>query len=339
MIPFKGRNNLKIYLPKKPVKWGFKLWCLAGVSGYVYEFQVSGDQKAHGPPEGVKNGEEFGKVENVVLRLTRDFQPGKHYAFFDNLFASPDLMMELKTQGIFAIGTLRANRTRGRDFSKENEMKKLGRGSSEEYTDEKNGVVISLWYDNRLVLMVSNFLGVEPQDEANRFSKKENEMIKLPRPASVAMYNKFMGGVDKADMFLSLYRSKMRSKKWYHRIAFHLLQLTAVNSYSLYKEIGGNGSYLDFLVDICRSLVAAEDVDRVDREDLPKIEINNRSLKARDVPKSIRYDRIDHWPLQLTKAHCKYPGCNRRTAFKCLKCSVFLCVNGSDCFLQYHGVL
>ena len=150
-------------------------------------------------------------------------------------------------------------------------------------------------------------------------------MIKLPRPASVAMYNKFMGGVDKADMFLSLYRSKMRSKKWYHRIAFHLLQLTAVNSYSLYKEIGGNGSYLDFLVDICGSLVAAEDVDRVDREDLPKIEINNRSLKASNVPKSIRYDRIDHWPLQLTKTRCKYPGCNRRTTFKCSKCSVFLC--------------
>ena len=229
MIPFKGRNNLKIYLPKKPVKWGFKLWCLAGVSGYVYEFQVSGDQKARGPPEGIKNGEEFGEMENVVLRLTRDLQPGKHYAFFDNLFASPDLMMELKTQGIFAIGTLRANRTRGCDFPKENEMKKLGRGSSEEYTDEKNGVVISSWYDNRLVLMVSNFMG--GVDKADMFLSLYRSKMRSKKwyhrydNRLVLMVSNFMGGVDKADMFLSLYRSKMRSKKWWKwlipRIAFH----------------------------------------------------------------------------------------------------------------------
>ncbi len=28
MIPFKGRNVLKQYMPKKPVKWGYKVWCL-----------------------------------------------------------------------------------------------------------------------------------------------------------------------------------------------------------------------------------------------------------------------------------------------------------------------
>jgi hypothetical protein len=53
----------------------------------------------------------------------------------------------------------------------------------------------------------------------------------VPRPASVELYNKFMGGVDKADMFLSLYRTKLRTKKWYHRIAFHLLSLAVVNSF------------------------------------------------------------------------------------------------------------
>lgn len=29
MIPFKGRYVLKQYMPKKPVKWGYKVWCLA----------------------------------------------------------------------------------------------------------------------------------------------------------------------------------------------------------------------------------------------------------------------------------------------------------------------
>ena len=129
-IPFKGKHGMKIYIPKKPVKWGFKLWCRAGVSGYVYRFEVCGDGKAHGPPAGTENGCEYGKMECVVLRLMHSLEPGKHYAFFDNLFASPDVMIYLKARGIFAIATLRADRARGCDLTSELEMKKEGRAPS-----------------------------------------------------------------------------------------------------------------------------------------------------------------------------------------------------------------
>ena len=66
-----------------------------------------------------------------------------------------------------------------------------------------------------------------------------------------------MGGVDKADMLLSLYCTKLRKKKWYHRIAFQLLSLAVVNSLVMYRDIGGEGSLIDFPV-ICRSLLASE---------------------------------------------------------------------------------
>ena len=36
MIPFKGKHNLKQYLPKKPIKWGFKVFARCGVSGLTY---------------------------------------------------------------------------------------------------------------------------------------------------------------------------------------------------------------------------------------------------------------------------------------------------------------
>ena len=35
MIPFKGRHSAKMYMPKKPVKWGYKMWCRAGIPGYI----------------------------------------------------------------------------------------------------------------------------------------------------------------------------------------------------------------------------------------------------------------------------------------------------------------
>ena len=35
MIPFKGRSNIKQYLPKKPTKWGFKAITRTSSSGII----------------------------------------------------------------------------------------------------------------------------------------------------------------------------------------------------------------------------------------------------------------------------------------------------------------
>ncbi|KAK2708177.1 hypothetical protein QYM36_013938 [Artemia franciscana] len=40
IILFKGRSTLKQYNPMKRIKRGYKLWCLACMSGYVYNFEV-----------------------------------------------------------------------------------------------------------------------------------------------------------------------------------------------------------------------------------------------------------------------------------------------------------
>ena len=43
MIPFKGQHSLKVYMKSKPSKWGYEVWVLARASGYVHDFQISGD--------------------------------------------------------------------------------------------------------------------------------------------------------------------------------------------------------------------------------------------------------------------------------------------------------
>ena len=37
MIPFKGRSSLRRYMPKKPKKWGYKIFLRNGVSGFCYD--------------------------------------------------------------------------------------------------------------------------------------------------------------------------------------------------------------------------------------------------------------------------------------------------------------
>ena len=41
IVPIKS-HFLKRYLPKKPKKLGYKMWTMAGISGYVYDFKVEG---------------------------------------------------------------------------------------------------------------------------------------------------------------------------------------------------------------------------------------------------------------------------------------------------------
>jgi hypothetical protein len=50
--------------------------------------------------------------------------------------------------------------------------RKSGRGSSEESMNEKS-VAVTSWYDNKRVLMISNFVGKQPVGKCTRCDKKK----------------------------------------------------------------------------------------------------------------------------------------------------------------------
>lgn len=65
--------------------------------------------------------------------------------------------------------------------------------------------------------------------------QKDKQLIEIPRPKAVEIYNQYMG-VDLLDAMLGFYRITIRSKKWYHRLFFHMLDMTIVNSYLLWRR-------------------------------------------------------------------------------------------------------
>ena len=81
VVPFKGASGLKRYLPKKTKKWGYKFWALAGMSGYVYHFEIDGEKGKSGPPAGFTAPKNVGESGFVVLRLCKDLQKNKHKFF------------------------------------------------------------------------------------------------------------------------------------------------------------------------------------------------------------------------------------------------------------------
>ncbi|KAL2098395.1 hypothetical protein ACEWY4_007602 [Coilia grayii] len=70
----------------------------------------------------------------------------------------------------------------------------------------------------------------------HRWDRQQKGHVSVPRPAVVKEYNKSMGGVDLLDSIIALYRTKVKSTKWYHRLVFHFLDMMIATSWLLYRR-------------------------------------------------------------------------------------------------------
>jgi hypothetical protein len=107
MVAFKGRSILRMYLPKKPKKWGIKLWGRALRPCILHSFddyQGKGDERA---------GCGFGS--NVVLQLTETLSNFAH-----NFYTNFAMVAELKKRDLQYMGTIAANRLHNAPLKSEN---------------------------------------------------------------------------------------------------------------------------------------------------------------------------------------------------------------------------
>ena len=102
---------------------------------------------------------------------------------------------------------------------------------------------------------MSNYAGKETIVTCQRYDRNAKKKVDVECPSFVSIYNAFMGGFDKSDRLLALHRTKYRSRKWYHRIVFHLFKLPAVNAWVIYRKLSGNGLLLKFLSTLRFSLI------------------------------------------------------------------------------------
>lgn len=199
IIPTKGRHQLKQYNQKKLHKWGYKNLVLSGSSEFSYDFDIFAGEQSNTFPDGAPD---LGVSGNVVTRLTSAVPRNKnHKIFFDNWFNSPMLQVHLSKIGLLSLGTARPGRVTDCIMPSEKEIKAKGRGSMIEKTAIIDEVEVScvVWFDNKLVTMLSTFVGSCPETTKERYSRKDKEYITIHCPKAIDIYNKYMGGVDLLD--------------------------------------------------------------------------------------------------------------------------------------------
>ena len=78
--------------------------------------------------------------------------------------------------------------------------------------DKKMGLV--RWNDNSVVTVISSAYNWENEQGSVTRYKSAKEYMQIPCPLPILEYNKSMGGVDKLNFLISLYRIHIKSKKW-----------------------------------------------------------------------------------------------------------------------------
>ena len=141
MVKFKGRSELKQYMPLKPIQRGIKIWQRCdSLTRYVYDFNI------YSGKETVQQEGTLGEI--VVQKLTFSIEKTDVALCFDRFFTSVNLMNSIS---FAAVGTCMSNRKNLPVMTS-----KLKNRGDVEFKCSTTGVVAAKWKDTKEVLLVSN---------------------------------------------------------------------------------------------------------------------------------------------------------------------------------------
>jgi hypothetical protein len=220
-----------MFMQGKPVRFGFKIWCLCSSDGYLFNFI----------PYAGRNDSldsEFGLGAGVVMQLLSIVSYPQHHAiYFDNFFSSHKLMIKLRDKQFHATGTVRELRLVDSVLQSSKVLQKKERGAYDFSFDRKNEVLAVKWHDNAVVTLVSNFQSVEPLLTTKRFCRSERKIVMVRQPNLIASYNSHMGGVDLLDNFVAKYRVAVKGKKWWWPLFVNFIDVSLSNAWLLHRRV------------------------------------------------------------------------------------------------------
>lgn len=143
MIEYFGCHGCKQYIRGKPIRFGYKVWCVNSKSGYLVNFEVYQGCIRN---SDLNHQKKYGKAAAPLLQFIQQFPPELQAMpfrfYFDNLFTSIHLVYHLKELGYGATGTVRENRLpKNCPLRSVKHMKKTDRGTFDYATTIDKSVV------------------------------------------------------------------------------------------------------------------------------------------------------------------------------------------------------
>ena len=324
MIGTRCRVSFLQYMPKKPAKFGIKVWTLCeAATGYVSNFQIYTGKS--------QDSQEHGLAHRVVMDLMQPFLDRGHCVYADNFFSSFPLCKTLLERGTYYTGTLRSDR---KGVPNEIKPANLQLQQDDAVFLHNDDVCVTRWHDKRDVLALSTYHGSGREEtEVTRSGKQRT------KPTIIQEYNQYMGGVDRCDQQFVYYSVGRKCRKWWKKVFWRAFEICLQNALVIFREIVKKVTQKEFRVAICHAFV----------KPLLESRASARGALTPGRPASQNLARLQGKHFIYSKGEKQKKRCgvcsklksrstgkalDTKTPYYCVKCNVHLCLG--KCFEVYH---
>lgn len=298
MIKFTGKITFRQHMPKKPTRFGFKVFLLCdAASGYIYnwKFYTGKDYGA----------ESKNTAYSVVTELVNGLEGRGHHLFCDSYFSYMETVQQTAAKSIGYTGTVNKARLFLPDEIKN--PKKLKRGES---VFRRNGnTMVCVYKDRKEIRVVSNMHG----------NRRDNL-----RPQALNDYQTYMRGVDVSNQNCSYYHHEHKQLKWWKTLFIGVLEMTIANAHQIYQF---RNRVFPLTQLRFRELLVAQ---------LLETSMRDRQVYALHRERRIvmGMHELSRGNGQKNCGYCSSKKKRKKTSFYCKTCDVALCV--TPCFYKYH---
>jgi hypothetical protein len=313
MVSFRGRSDIKQFVPGKPHPHGYKIWVLAN-ENYMLQFQLYEGKAAAGP-----------SIHDMVLQLTQLYRHTNHVLYIDTLFTSPTLVASLFNVGIRVCGSVRRNRIGmpSADQLPPAQLNAVARGAHLQL--QRDDVTLCAWRDKKLILLLYNHIDPNQQTSMKRWGE-DGATYQLGCPQAISDYFHHARAVDVINQLHYSYLPGRKSRKCWTRLVWWLIDICILNAFRLWQVQHPDELHLDFRLQLALELM----------ECLPAA---RRPQRTSHGPASAASLAKDHYSIIAAEARdcvvcSKRSHQRKQTNYACAACSRHMCLG--DCFSHYH---
>ena len=331
MISMKSKDRAKQYLPNKPDKWGWKVWCLCNSDSADKPYLLS-----FIPYLGKKHTKvsQNGLFFDVVQELTKPMRGSCVRLYTDSAYSSLKTFLYLKKHNIFSTGTCQQNII-GLHPSVKNALKRMPQGTHRIFQDENDKfLTCCLWFDTKPVHFISTEADPTIVCAALRWIGAQYKHISQPSVASkYAERYKSIDFFDSAANKYSIWRHSYRP--WHYLFGF-CLQSAIINAYILYISTSNllrpkKFCQSDFRILLGKQLIGSYTVHKYEAKIDPIfVGPDNPGIRM----KTHESTRMPSSQGKVCRMHKTHFGKVQCTVYGCLVCNVHLC---KSCHIKWHN--
>ena len=217
-----GRIKFKVRIVSKAAWYGIKVYVITDARTAFVLWVLIYTGRTTYTQTGEVNDHPM-KTVQIVNKLVAPFVGTHRTIYINRFYTSTELLISLAEKDLYVTGTLLANRIplNIRIPKASQKFRSMNRGDAVRskfifYKADGTESTVGLvgWKDGTMVYCMSNDTNNFEFDEC--CWRGDNGIIRIPRPIAIANYNKFMGGVDLADMIrLSCDSTIMYTHRWW----------------------------------------------------------------------------------------------------------------------------